>query len=77
MQHDYFNQLAAFATSAVVTTSAKTRARLASDTGEGVISTAIVVMIVAFLAALMWVAFKTIWTKTETNINNGINSVGQ
>ena len=77
MQHDYVNQFAAYATSVAVTTRTKTADRLKSDTGEGVISTAIVVMIVAFLAALMWVAFKAIWTKTETNINTGIDAVGK
>ena len=60
----------------VVSTLAHTRHRLSIDRGEGVISTAIVVMIVAFLAALMWVGFKAIWGRTETSVNTSINTVG-
>jgi hypothetical protein len=60
----------------VVSAMAYTRHRLSEDRGEGVISTAIVVMIVAFLAALMWVGFKAIWGRTETSVNTSINTVG-
>jgi len=49
------------------------RRRLAGDRGEGVISTAIAVLIMAFLGAAMWVIFRNILTdsgsKTETQID--------
>ncbi len=52
--------------------------RLARDErGEGVISTAIAVLIMAFLGALMWVGFKTIWSDSETNIKTQVTSIGQ
>ena len=47
-----------------------------NERGEGVISTAIAVLIVAFLGAAMWVAFNTMWQNTEANINNQIESIG-
>ena len=46
------------------------------DRGEGVISTAIAVLIVAFLGAAMWVAFNSIWDTARTNINTQVNSIG-
>ena len=52
--------------------------RLARDErGEGVISTAIAVLIMAFLGALMWVGFKTIWQDSESNIKTQVTSIGQ
>ena len=39
----------------------------ADERGEGVISAAIAVLIMAFLGAGMWVAFNTIFTNTATN----------
>ncbi len=46
------------------------------DRGEGVISAAIAVLIIAFLGAAMWVAFNTIWEGAETKINTQVNSIG-
>lgn len=46
------------------------------DRGEGVISTAIVVLITAFIGAAMWVAFTTIWGNAENDITNQVNSIG-
>jgi hypothetical protein len=52
--------------------------RLARDErGEGVISMAIAVLIMAFLGALMWVGFKTIWGNAESNTNNQVNQIGK
>jgi hypothetical protein len=51
--------------------------RLARDErGEGVISAAIAVLIMAFLGALMWVAFKSIWANAEHNTRTQVNSIG-
>ena len=46
------------------------------DRGEGVISTAIAVLIVAFLGAAMWVAFNSIWGTAETNIKTQVEIIG-
>lgn len=52
-------------------------ARLATDDrGEGVISAAIAVLIMAFLGALMWVGFKSIWTDAEANTRDQVNRIG-
>jgi len=41
-----------------------------------VISTAIAVLIVAFIGAAMWVAFNGIWTDAETNIQREVGNIG-
>lgn len=46
------------------------------ESGEGVISAAIAVLIMAALGALMWVGFKTIWQGTSTNTNNQVSKIG-
>jgi TRAP-type C4-dicarboxylate transport system permease small subunit len=50
--------------------------RLRADRGEGVISSAIAVLIVAFLGALMWVGFQQIWANAEAQTNEQINQIG-
>lgn len=51
--------------------------RLAGDDrGEGVISAAIAVLIMAFLGALMWVGFKSIWSDAEANTRDQVNRIG-
>ena len=52
------------------------RTRVRDERGEGVISAAIAVMIVAFLGAAMWVAFNTIWQSSETNIRTNVEQIG-
>jgi hypothetical protein len=52
------------------------RDHLHGDRGEGVISTAIAVLIVAFLGAAMWVAFNAIWQDSEDNIRTNIEQIG-
>jgi hypothetical protein len=46
------------------------------DRGEGVISTAIAVLIVAFLGAAMWIGFRSIWGDTEQNIRDQVQTIG-
>jgi len=46
------------------------------DRGEGVISTAIAVLITAFIGAAMWVAFDRIWSGAEANIEGEVNLIG-
>lgn len=50
--------------------------RLAGEIGEGVISTAIAVLIMAMLGAAMWVAFERIWGQAETDIQDAVNDIG-
>lgn len=50
--------------------------RCRSDRGEGVISAAIAVLIVAFLGALMWVGFQQIWANAEAQTNDQITRIG-
>ena len=41
------------------------RERMNDEHGEGVISAAIAVLIIASLGALMWIGFRTIWEISE------------
>lgn len=45
--------------------------------GEGVISAAIAVLIIASLGALMWVGFKTLWESAEETTNSEISKIGK
>jgi hypothetical protein len=47
-----------------------------NERGEGVISAAIAVLIMAFLGAAMWVGFNTIWGDTEDNIGDQVHQIG-
>ena len=51
-------------------------ARLNSERGEGVISAAIAVLIIAFLGAAMWLFFDNLWNDTSTNISDQVNDIG-
>ncbi|MFA9446294.1 hypothetical protein [Egicoccus sp. AB-alg6-2] len=44
--------------------------------GEGVISAAIVVLIMALLGAAMWSAFNGIFVDATTDIQNTVDSIG-
>jgi hypothetical protein len=46
------------------------------ETGEGVISTAIAVLIMAALGAVMWVGFQAIWGNASSKTTNQINTIG-
>jgi hypothetical protein len=59
----------------VATTSAKRR-RFKGDHGEGVISAAIAVLIMAFLGAAMWIGFQQMWKTTEATTNDKIMQIG-
>jgi hypothetical protein len=47
------------------------------DAGEGVISAAIAVLIMAGIGALMWVGFRTIWEDTEGNTKEKVSEIGE
>ena len=46
------------------------------EAGEGVISTAIAVLIMAALGAVMWVGFQAIWGNASSKTTNQINTIG-
>jgi hypothetical protein len=49
----------------VTITPSPKRRRFKGDHGEGVISAAIAVLIMAFLGAAMWVGFQQMWKTTD------------
>ena len=46
------------------------------DQGEGVISAAIAVLIMAFLGVAMWIAFKATLGGATRNVDNQVNQIG-
>ena len=60
------------------TARASLSARLVRDErGEGVISAAIVVLIMAFLGVAMWVGFKATLGDAQGNVDNQVDQIGQ
>ena len=57
-------------------TTTRTHRPLRSDRGEGVISTAIAVLVMAFLGAAMWVTFNTVWKDTSKNTEDQVKIIG-
>ena len=52
--------------------------RVAKDeAGEGVISAAIAVLVMAFLGVLMWQLFKGTLSDANNNVNEQINEIGR
>lgn len=47
------------------------------ERGEGVISAAIAVLVMAAIGALMWVGFKAIWQDTEANTRERVDEIGR
>lgn len=45
------------------------------ERGEGVISAAIAVLVMAFLGVLMWTLFKDTLTKSNTNVNTQLDNI--
>ena len=45
------------------------------ESGEGVISAAIAVLVMAFLGVLMWQLFKGTLTKSNSNVNDQIDQI--
>jgi hypothetical protein len=48
-----------------------------SDRGEGVISAAIAVLVMAGIGALMWVGFRAIWQDAENNTRAKVAEIGR
>lgn len=54
------------------------RPRLQRDErGEGVISAAIAVLIMAFLGVVVWVGFKATLTNTQQKVDNQVEQIGK
>lgn len=51
-------------------------ARAREERGEGVISAAIAVLIMAFLGAAMWLAFKGMFDNTSQRTNSQVELIG-
>ncbi len=47
------------------------------ERGEGVVSSAIAVLIFAALGALMWVGFQNIWGNASSQTSTQIDSIGR
>ena len=54
----------------------RSRLRRRDDRGEGVISLAIGVLIMAFLGAGMWVAFHATMTNAQDRVNDQVDQIG-
>lgn len=52
------------------------RDRLTEEVGEGVISTAIAVLIMALLGAAMWAAFRGIFDGASGRAGNAVDTIG-
>ena len=55
---------------------AQLRDRLHEEVGEGVISTAIAVLIMALLGAAMWLAFRSIFDGASEKAGTAVDSIG-
>ena len=47
------------------------------DRGEGVISAAIAVLVMAFIGVAMWIAFSNTFNHAATHVDNQVNCIGQ
>ncbi|HEX6392683.1 MAG TPA: hypothetical protein VFZ97_04535 [Acidimicrobiales bacterium] len=47
------------------------------ERGEGVISAAIAVLVMAFIGVGMWIAFNTTFTHAAKHVDNQVNCIGQ
>jgi hypothetical protein len=54
----------------------RTTTHRTDDRGEGVISTAIAVLIMALLGAAMWLTFDSIWSDTAQNTEDQVRIIG-
>lgn len=52
------------------------RDRLTDEQGEGVISTAIAVLIMALIGLLMWTVFQRVFTNAGDQIESNVNDIG-
>ncbi|MBO0732081.1 MAG: hypothetical protein J2P57_22665 [Acidimicrobiaceae bacterium] len=53
------------------------RPKRRDERGEGVISAAIAVLVMAFIGVAMWLAFSATFQHAAKNVNNQVNCIGQ
>ncbi|MDP9420203.1 MAG: hypothetical protein M3P53_08670 [Actinomycetota bacterium] len=53
----------------------RTRSRFAGQAGEGVISTAIAVLIMALIGAAMWAVFQTVFNDASERIQDNVEQI--
>ena len=53
------------------------RQRAGREHGEGVVSMAIAVLVMAFLGALMWLGFKEIWLDAQEATREQVGEIGR
>ena len=53
------------------------RRRARDERGEGVISAAIAVLVMAFIGVAMWVAFSTTFNHAANHVDRQVNCIGQ
>jgi hypothetical protein len=70
-------RLATWAQAAWVTGVHRARSARRDQRGEGVISAAIAVLVMAGIGALMWVGFRALWQDTEENTREKVSEIGQ
>lgn len=58
-------------------TSSEGRRWTRDERGEGVISAAIAVLVMAFLGVGMWVAFNATFQHASSHVNQQVNCIGQ
>lgn len=51
--------------------------RARDERGEGVISAAIAVLVMAFIGVAMWIAFSTTFNHAATHVDRQVNCIGQ
>lgn len=52
------------------------RKRLTGERGEGVISMAIAVLIIALLGAAMWITFNAVFTDANNKVADNVENIG-
>lgn len=51
--------------------------RASGERGEGVISTAIAVLVMAFIGVAMWIAFDSTFNHAAAHVDRQVNCIGQ
>jgi hypothetical protein len=70
-------RLATWVQAAWVAAAHRARGARLDQRGEGVISAAIAVLVMAGIGALMWVGFRTLWQDTEANTRDKVAEIGR
>lgn len=73
---EHAQRTGAFALSTRWLVQQRLRSALGDERGEGIISAAIAVLVMAFLGALMWAGFQTIFNDTQAKTQDQLNQIG-